>query len=195
MGRGDAPVVVSFAQLLGRSLVVRELLDGEPTKHDVLDDRYEIHGWSMTSTRTVYYDALPDWFVACDVYDREREAWLATRARRELLTRASLRETPVLHDGTVRSIKALHAMIAASRCKTPRWRESLRAAADECRLDVDAVVLAIDPLDLAMGLLVDVEDGDVVIERHELVRPSFGSAVLVSEAPLGITNAIARGGA
>jgi hypothetical protein len=219
IGRDDGRALVSFARLRGRRLVVREKLDGLPvvlwcrdgaalTSHAgdpavegwlsrrgpglvaALGGRLALAGVWLQRARSVYYDALPDLLVVEDVFDLERGHCLAGAARREVLARASLADAPRVHDGSVASLRAVHALVGRSQCKSERWRDALRLAAAE-----DAGVLfAIDPLDLAMGLLVDIDDDDVVEARLDFVRPSHGSAVSDECAAL-VTNGVAPDGA
>lgn len=224
----DDPSPVPFAQLLGRRLVVREKLDGEDARirfdggelhvdgpaplaawasrrHDALrgglGERWELHGVWLETKRVAFYDALPAWFVAVDIVDRECDAFVTQARRTELLDGLPLASVPTVHEGPVRSLKALHALVGPSRCKTQRWRESLRAAAKAAGLDVARVVLATDPLDDAVGLLVDVDGSsrpsgsESASLRLEFVRATFGSAVLDphGDEPLAVANALAPG--
>jgi hypothetical protein len=217
VGGEDVPIA-SFAELRGRRLVVLERLDGSDASvgfdggvvhvdgvpealawaeahrdalFAVLGDRWVLHGQWMQRKRAIYYDALPAWFVVDDAYDRERGAFVAVARHRDLLAGTPVALAPVVHDGAVRSLKALHALISPSRFKTSRWREALRAAARSARLDPDRVALATDPQDLAAGLVVALEDGDVVTERIDFVRASFGNAMLEDAPDVIIDNALA----
>jgi hypothetical protein len=220
--RADDPPTIPFAQLLGRHLVVREKLDGADARvwcdegelrvqgpeplhawaadhRDALQaglgERWELHGVWLATKRIAFYDALPAWFVAIDIVDRERDAVLAHSLRRDVVGVLPLAWAPIVHEGTVRSLKAVHALVGPSRYKTPRWRESLCDAGRAAGLDVGRVVLATDPHDDATGLYIDVDDGDVVALRLEFVRATFGSAVLDPDGDeaSAITNALAPG--
>jgi hypothetical protein len=212
----DAPIAV-FSQLHGRRLVVVEKLDGDDASIAFRDGRLEVHGddgahaWAdrhrdallavlgerwvvygqwLQRKRLIFYDALPAWFVATFVHDRDRDAFALASHR---FANTPIATVPVLHDGLVRSLKALHALVGPSRYKTPRWRETLREASRAAGLDPDVVAFATDPLDLAAGLVTLVEhDGDV-LEGIEFVRPSFGSAVLDAGPDAAIDNALTPG--
>lgn len=215
---GGAEDVVSFAELRGRRLVVLERLDGtDTTVHfergqlqvdgdaealawaeaerarlfAVLGDRWALHGAWMQRKRVAYYDALPAWLVVEAVVDRESGLSVGAAARRELLAAAPVAPAPVVHEGVVASLRALHALVGPSRFKSSRWRETLRASARAAGLDVDRVVLATDPQDLAAGLVVTVEHDDAVTDSIDFVRASFGSAVLDDAADVIIDNALA----
>jgi len=164
--------------------------------HAVLGTRYVMFGEWSYAKRTIFYDALPHWFVEVDVYDRERVAFLSTARRRELLAPAPVVSVPLLHTGRVRTIKALQAMATRSLFKTERWRDALRKAAAAEGLDVDRVQLETDPSDDAEGIYVKVEDEDTVVDRLQFVRASFRSAVIDPDAWLDrplVINALADG--
>ncbi|HET6582121.1 MAG TPA: RNA ligase family protein, partial [Nannocystaceae bacterium] len=213
---GDDPSTVAFAHLLGRRIVAREKLDGHDARlwcdggelrvhgpeplagwashqraalHAALGERWELHGVWLQTKRVAFYDALPQWFVALDVFDRERGVFVSAGRRTELFAAVDLAWAPIVHEGPVRSLKAVHALVGPSRCKTARWRESLRDAARRAGLDVARIVLATDPHDDATGLHIDIDEGDVVDVRLEFVRATFGSAVLESDDALA--NALA----
>jgi hypothetical protein len=214
----DAPIA-AFAQLLGHRLVVFEKLDGVVASigfadgrlhvdgdEDVRDwaegrrdalfaalgDRWVVHGQWLQRKRVIFYDALPSWFVALDAWDREHEVFVGAARREGLLAGTPIATAPMLHDGPVRSLKALHALVGPSRYKTPRWRETLRDAARATGADPQVVMLATDPVDDAAGLVAVIERDDAVEDRVEFVRASFGSAVLEAGVDAAIRNALAR---
>ncbi|HBP18827.1 MAG TPA: DNA ligase, partial [Planctomycetes bacterium] len=51
----------------------------------VLGARYVVYGEWLYAKHTIFYDRLPHYFHEFDVYDREREVFLSTPARRALL--------------------------------------------------------------------------------------------------------------
>ncbi len=213
---GGGEEIASFAELRGRRLVVLERLDGSDVRVGFDGDQLNVdgdddartwaqahrdallaalgehrvlHGKWMRRRRVVYYDALPAWLVVEAVHDGE--SFLGAARCREMLAHTPVAFAPVVHDGVVRSLKALHALVGPSRFKTSRWRESLRAAARNEGLDVDRVLLATDPQDLAAGLVITLEQDDVVVEHLDFVRASFGSAVLDDAPDAIIDNAVA----
>jgi hypothetical protein len=157
-----------------------------------LGERWVVHGQWLQHKRVIFYDALPSRFVAFDAWDREHEVFVGAARRETLLAGTPIATAPVVHDGTVRSLKAFHALVGRSRFKTARWRETLRDAARELGLDPEAVSLATDPLDSAMGVIAAIERDEVVHDRIEVVRPTFGSAVLDAGDDPPISNVLAR---
>jgi hypothetical protein len=224
--RADDPSTVPFAQLLGRHVVVREMLDGEDVRlwcddrevrvygpdamsawamrhrdalQTSLGTRWEVRGVWLATKHIAFYDALPAWFVGVDVVDREHGTFVGCGRRTEICAEMPLAWAPIVHEGPVRSLKAVHALVGPSRCKTARWRESLREAAKAAGVEVARAVLATDPHDEAAGLHIDVEVGERVDVRLEFVRATFGSAVLDPDGdeqlslPNGLTSGVAPG--
>ena len=67
---------------------------------DVLGCRYIMYGEWMYAKHTVFYDALPDYFMEFDIYDREREVFLSTPERRKMTDRIGIiSSVPVIGEG------------------------------------------------------------------------------------------------
>ena len=97
---------------------------------------------------SVRYTRLPDWFLAFDVYDRQRgEFWSADR-RTELASRLNIRTTPELGRGHY-DILRLKALLGPSTIADAN----------------------------AEGLYVRREARGVLIARAKLVRPEFAQAI------------------
>lgn len=142
-----------------------------------LGDRYVIYGEWLYGRHTVYYDALPHYFLEFDVLDREREVFLSTEARRELLEGLPIASAPVLWEGAPESLDQLRGLVRRSLYKTVRWRDRLVAQAQGQGLDVDRVLRETDPEDTSEGLYLKLEAGGRVVERLKFVRASFLQAV------------------
>ncbi|MEZ4363201.1 MAG: RNA ligase family protein [Kofleriaceae bacterium] len=146
--------------------------------HERLGARYVLYGEWLYAKHTVYYDALPHYFLEFDLYDRQAQAFLSTPRRRQLLDGAPVVSVPVLAEGPVTTLRALRARLTPSRFKTPRWRERLRETAAARGLDVERVIAETDRSDLMEGLYVKVEEEGVVAARYKLVRPDFLTTIL-----------------
>jgi RNA ligase len=147
----------------------------------VLSDRYIVYGEWTYAKHTVFYDALPHYFLEFDVLDRTTDRFLDTPGRRALLAPLGLSSVPVLHSGAIASAQALKALIGPSAYKSRRWREALAEAATVPPLDAALTIRQTDPSDLMEGLYIKVEEGGTVTERYKFVRPDFLSVVFDSE--------------
>ena len=139
----------------------------QATLRAALGDRYVVFGEWLYAKHTIFYDALPHYFMEFDVWDTESSTFLDTPRRHALLAGLPIEHVPLLHTGSVDSIAQLRAMIATSRYKTERWRDRLS----------DHVRQQTDPSDLAEGLYIKREKDGVVAGRYKLIRRSFLQSV------------------
>jgi hypothetical protein len=145
-----------------------------------LGPRYVMYGEWIYAKHTVYYDALPHYFLEFDVLDRDTGRFLSTARRRELLADAPVVSVPVLHEGALRTLDELVSFVGPSRFKTATWRERLARQAEELGLDVGRVLDETDAADAMEGLYVKVEEDGHVVERLKWVRHGFLTTVLDS---------------
>lgn len=145
-----------------------------------LGDRYVMYGEWLFAKHTVFYDALPHYFLEFDVLDTRDGSFLSTAERRALLASAPVTSVPVLAEGPVRDLASLVAHVGPSRYKTAAWLGRLTRAARAKGLDVERVLRETDPSDAMEGLYVKVEEGGRVIARYKWVRRSFLTSVVDS---------------
>jgi hypothetical protein len=145
--------------------------------HERLGARYVLYGEWLYARHTIYYDALPHYFVEFDVLDRETGTFLSTPRRQALLAGAPVVSAPVLYEGPATALEPLVALIGPSRFKTRAWREALGATARERGLDPARVLRETDPSDAMEGLYLKVEEEGRVTARFKWVRASFLTAV------------------
>jgi RNA ligase len=138
--------------------------------------QYVVYGEWMYAKHTVFYDALPHYFCEFDILDRTTDTFLSTTARAELLAGLPISSVPVLHTGTVPTLKALTALAGPSTCRTASWKDALTQAAQGSA----AVLRETDMSDDMEGLYLKVESGGAVVDRYKWVRPTFLTAVLDS---------------
>jgi hypothetical protein len=145
-----------------------------------LADRYVMYGEWLYAKHTLFYDALPHYFLEFDVLDREHGAFLSTDRRRLLLRGAPVRSVAVLHEGRLASLSSLVAFVGRSRFRTARARAHLAVAAERVGIDVERVLRETDASDDMEGLYIKVEDAGRVVGRYKYVRASFLTTVLDS---------------
>ena len=146
----------------------------------VLGSRYILYGEWLYAKHTIYYDALPHYFLEFDVLDTATELFLDTTRRQELLAGLPLCSVPVLKIGPVRKVAELAALIGTSAFITPgpdRWR-CLRDACGTRGLDPERVIRETDPSALMEGVYVKVEEDGEVRARYKFVRADFLAAIL-----------------
>ena len=148
-----------------------------PRLHAVLSDRFIMYGEWMFAKHTVFYDSLPHFFLEFDVWDRQDNLFLSTKARRALLTGLPVMPVPVLHQGPISTIAQLQNFVGPSLYKTAEWRARLEQAAVDSGSRMDFVLKQTEDSDLSEGLYVKYEAGGEVKARFKYVRPGFKQAM------------------
>jgi hypothetical protein len=150
------------------------------TFRSVLGDRFVMYGEWVYAKHTVYYDALPHYFLEFDVLDLATGDFLSTPRRRALLARLPVVSVPVLHEGALRNYDELVGFVGTSRFKTGQWRDHLSEEAHSLELDVGRVIAETDASHEMEGLYIKVEDEDRVVDRLKWVRHGFLTSVVDS---------------
>jgi RNA ligase len=174
-----------------------------PQLLDVLTDRYVVYGEWMFAKHTVFYDALPHYFLEFDVLDKQTGQFLSTPAREALLKPLPVCAVPVVHSGflppgtAAHTVKGIRRLIQPSLYKSQHWLGALDDAASAAGVDPTRARAETEQSSLAEGLYLKHEDGAKVIGRYKFVRADFLQAILDSgthwaERPI-IPNRLAPG--
>lgn len=142
-----------------------------------LGERFVLYGEWLYATHTVFYDALPHWFCVFDVFDRSDATFLDTPGRLELLDGLPVVSVPVLRSGPIERLADLVSLVGPSTCRTPQWRDALRAAALRAGADPDRAAAACDTDDAMEGLYIKVEENGRTVGRCKWVRSTFLTAI------------------
>jgi hypothetical protein len=134
----------------------------------------------LYAKHTIYYDALPHYFLEFDVLDTQDGTFLSTARRHELLEAAPVASVAVLFEGRLRKVRELVAWLGRSRFKTDAWRENLARAAERAGQDPARIAAETDPSDEMEGLYVKIEEDGRVMGRFKYVRHSFLTTVVDS---------------
>jgi hypothetical protein len=145
-----------------------------------LGDRYVLYGEWLYAKHTIFYDALPHYFLEFDVLDKAEGVFLSTERRAALLAGLPLVSVSVLHRGPIPSLAALTGLVGPSGFITPQHLTRLRQECAVCGLDADLALRETDQSALMEGLYIKVEEDGVVRERYKYVRASFLTTVLDS---------------
>jgi ATP-dependent RNA circularization protein (DNA/RNA ligase family) len=143
-------------QLLNRSLHLVEPFSGQWRKlkewlnqkvnilFDILGEERVLFGEWCYARHSIFYDCLPDWFIAFDIFDKSAERFWSVSKRNELLKQTCISHVPELGSGffTLISLKKL---LSKSRfSKEP-----------------------------AEGLYLRYDENDWLVDQAKLVRSSF----------------------
>lgn len=141
--------------------------------YEVLKDRYIMYGEWMAAKHTVFYDALPHYFLEFDVYDRRRDIFLDTPSRQRLLEGAAISSVPVLGEGEYSSLDEVLSHLGPSRYITQGSEAALVEAARKAGVEVAECLSRTDMGGLMEGLYLKVEEEGQVKMRVKYVRAHF----------------------
>ena len=147
----------------------------------VLGSRFIMYGEWLYAKHTVFYDALPHYFLEFDIFDRETEKYLDTYTRHELIKDLPVCSVPVLKEGVFQSKEELLVLLGRSIFITEKHKENLRAESEKLGLDAERQLRETDNSDLMEGLYIKVEEDGVVVDRMKYVRASFLQTVDASQ--------------
>lgn len=144
----------------------------------VLGDRYIAYGEWMYSKHTVFYDALPHYWMEFDVLDKQRSTpsnpcFLDTPSRQKLWEDLPIAPVHLLWSGLLTREIDLNNLIGPSRFISAGHVESLRAACQKAGQDFSRVRNETDMSGLMEGLYLKVEENGLVTDRFKLVRNDF----------------------
>lgn len=140
---------------------------------DALGTRYQLYGEWVYAKHTIFYDALPHYFLEFDILDLEAGAFLDTPRRAELLRGLPLVPVRVLHAGEWPGEAAARALVGRSAFITPDAGEALDADIAALGWNVELTRRQTDLTGRMEGLYVKVEEGGEVTGRYKFVRGDF----------------------
>ena len=151
----------------------------------VLGERYVMYGEWMYAKHTIFDDALPDYFMEFDIYDKESNSFLSTERRSDLIHHGHVNlhvaSVRILYEGTVASVDELQSMIGPSAFFTPLRQSTLTDVAKTMGLDVEKTLRETDLNQNMEGLYIKWEEDGQIKGRYKFVRESFTSSILESE--------------
>ena len=143
------------------------------TFFEILGTKYIMYGEWVYAKHTIFYDALPNYFLEFDILDRETGIFLDTSARHKLLKGTPVASVPVLGEGIYTSEEEILKLIRQSNYVTANQRENLYNAAVKLNLDPERNAKDTDLSGLMEGLYIKVEENNEVTGRMKFVRASF----------------------
>lgn len=149
--------------------------------YSVLSTRYILYGEWMYAKHTVYYNALPHYFLEFDIFDRQEQRFLDTRSRHAMLKNTPVVSVPVLAEGTFTDKDTLTALLGHSNYISGDHIAHLRDASRRLGLDEERQCRETDNSSAMEGLYIKVEEAGQVVDRMKFVRPSFLQTVELSE--------------
>ena len=134
----------------------------------------------MYAKHTVFYDALSHYFLEYDLFDRERQAFLSTSARQQILQGLPLVSVPVLFQGELSSHKQLMGLLGRSHFIQTGHLDRLRATCIALGLDGALAIAQTNASELMEGLYIKAETPELSVARYKYVRADFLNQILDS---------------
>lgn len=131
-------------------------------RFDKLDEAgpYAVFGEWMVQQHGMVYDKLPEWFVAYDLFDYEKEHFVDPGKADKILRDCGFETIPITFYGQSLSIKPLTYAHLEEWANLPSW------------FAVDAK---------REGIVVKVSDGEWTTDRFKMVRQGFDQGCLLGE--------------
>ena len=148
---------------------------------DALGDRYIMYGEWLYAKHSIYYDALPHYFMEFDILDRCTGRFLDTPGRRAITDGLPVRSAAVLGQGVYTDPARVLSLLGDSNYITADHIAHLRAAAEREGLDPDRICRETDSRRLMEGLYIKAEEGGEVTLRVKYVRNTFLQVVEASQ--------------
>ncbi len=145
---------------------------------DVLGNRYIFYAENLFAKHTVFYDNLPHYIFEFDIFDKEKQYFLSTKARRRVLEGLDYEAVPIAYAGLATTLEHLKSFIQPSFYKTHNWKENLRKQADSIGVDYNLVEAQTDMSEEDEGIYIKVENEEETIGRYKFVRASFTNSIL-----------------
>ena len=149
--------------------------------YKVLSTRYIMYGEWMYAKHSIYYDALPSYFMEFDILDRQTGRFLDTPSRQALTRQMPVCSVPVLAEGIFQRPEDILCLLGPSRYIREGHLERLRAWCLQNGLDPERCCAETDPTTQMEGLYLKIEEDGSVVERLKYVRSSFAQQVQQSE--------------
>ena len=147
---------------------------------DVLGTRYIMYGEWMYAKHSVYYDALPAYFMEFDIFDREREVFLDTPSRRKLTAQMPICSVPVLAQGVFESTEQILSYLGESNYIRAGHIERLREYCLNNGQDAQKRCAETDQSTTMEGLYIKIEENGCTVGRLKYVRVSFAQTIAQS---------------
>jgi len=148
----------------------------------VLGNCYLLYGEWLYAKHTIFYNNLPHYFLAFDIFDKEKQVFLDTERQHNLLKNLPIIYVPILYRGKIKSQKHLLSFITQSHFIREGHLEQLQKIAREKNLNAEQILQQTDTSILREGLYIKIEENGIVKERYKYVRASFSNTILQSES-------------
>lgn len=149
----------------------------------LLKDRYVMYGEWMYAKHTVFYDALPHYFMEFDIFDKEMGKFFSTKKRKNFLEKAPfISSVRILAEGCYQNVGEITEWIGPSLFISEKAEQCFLAQCRKAGVDSEQALKQTDLSGIMEGIYIKVEEGDYVTDRLKFVRGSFLNTILDSES-------------
>lgn len=141
--------------------------------YDVLGSRYIMYGEWMYAKHSIYYDALPHYFMEFDILDRDTDRFLDTPSRHALIQNLPVCSVPVLAEGVFSTREEITSHLGDSRFISADHINNLRATCERLGVDAEMICRQTENCRTMEGIYIKVEENGEVTDRMKFVRNSF----------------------
>ncbi len=150
--------------------------------YSVLGSRYIMYGEWMYAKHTLYYDALPHYFMEFDIYDRKEGIYLDTPSRKKMTAQMPICSVPVLDARKFDRKEELLSLVGPSNYMTENLRQNLYDSAVKLGLDPERACRETELSGLMEGIYLKVEENGQVVKRLKYVRAAFSQSLDASDS-------------
>ena len=147
----------------------------------VLGTRYILYGEWLYAKHTVFYNHLPHYFLEYDVLDLDKQEFLDTPLRQQLLKDLPIVSVPVLYNGKLNKYRKLKQFIGISNYIKEAHIENLKVLSQQLKLNLEVTIRETDNSNLMEGLYIKVEENGRVEERYKYIRGEFLNTIARSQ--------------
>jgi ATP-dependent RNA circularization protein (DNA/RNA ligase family) len=138
---------------------------------DILEDKYILFGEWLYAKHRIFYDNLPHYFLAFDIYDKTECKFISTPRRKAMLENTIVHSVPILHQSRFDKVNNISQYIGETSFKTKDWKEKFLKIASEKDLELT------DNSMLMEGVYVRIEDANWVVGRIKNPRKDFTKGI------------------
>lgn len=148
---------------------------------NLLNERYIMFGEWMYVKHTIYYDKLPCLFFESDIYDKEENIFLSTKARQDLIKSYSfIVSVPILKSFKPNQLIQLTELISTPHFQSDKWTDFLKWHCNNHKFNYEKAMHETDQSGLMEGLYIKHEDQNKILGRYKYVRFEFVQNILDS---------------
>jgi len=148
---------------------------------ELLGERYILYGEWLYAKHTIFYDQLPHYFLAFDLFDKQTGTFLSTARRKEMLKSAPfIASVHILYEGMAPPYKKLLQLVGPSHFVSTDAERRLDEWSQSMGLEPGQVKQETDLSRLMEGLYIKVEENGIVTAQYKWVRPDFIQTIIDS---------------